>query len=116
MNSLDNRLMILCNSVAGTDTVSTSLSYWFWELSRRPDIMRKLQAEIDVAMPDAHTIPDISVLQKLPFLNAFVKEGERSYLCTASAFLIIKCRSTNLRRWSKLSRAGGPGFQEWCCG
>jgi len=37
--------------------------------------MRKLQAELDLAMPDARVIPDISVLQKLPYLNAFVKEG-----------------------------------------
>ena len=61
--------------IAAADTTSTSLSYWFWELSRRPDIMRRLQAELDIAIPDAHSIPDISVLQKLPYLNAFIKEG-----------------------------------------
>lgn len=51
------------------------MSYFFWELSRRPDIMAKLQAELDHAMPDSRVIPDISVLQKLPYLNAFIKEG-----------------------------------------
>jgi cytochrome P450 len=61
--------------IAGSDTSSTSLSYFLWELSRRSDIMKKLQAEIDDVMPDSQTIPDIAVLQRLPFLNAFIKEG-----------------------------------------
>ena len=61
--------------IAGSDTTNISLSYFFWELSRRADVVRKLQAELDQAMPDPHVIPDISVLQKLPYLNAFIKEG-----------------------------------------
>lgn len=44
-------------------------------MSRRPDIVEKLQAELDAAMPDSQVIPDISALQKLPYLNAFIKEG-----------------------------------------
>jgi hypothetical protein len=65
--------------VGGTDTLSTSLSYFFWELSRQPDIMKKLQAELDEAMVDPRVIPDISVLQRLPYLNAFIKEGKCLY-------------------------------------
>lgn len=61
--------------IAGSDTTSTSLSYFFWELSRRADIMKKLQSELDEAMPDAGVIPDISILQELPYLGAFIKEG-----------------------------------------
>jgi len=38
--------------------------------------MTSLQAELDQAMPDPRAIPDISVLQELPYLNAFVKEGQ----------------------------------------
>lgn len=41
--------------------------------------MKKLQAEIDVAIPEDHVIPDITVLQKLPYLNAFIKESESTY-------------------------------------
>ncbi|TFK33197.1 cytochrome P450 11B1 [Crucibulum laeve] len=65
--------------IAASDTTSASLSYFFWELSRRPDIMQKLQAELDDAMPDAKTLPDIAELQSLPYLNAFIKEGLRLY-------------------------------------
>ena len=68
--------MRILSRMAGTDTTSTSITYLFWELSRRPDIMKKLQAELDEAMTDSKVIPDISVLQKLPYLSAFVNEGE----------------------------------------
>ena len=51
------------------------LSYLCWELTRRPDIMRNLQAEMDQAMYERHVVPDFSTLCKLPYLNAFIKEG-----------------------------------------
>lgn len=46
-----------------------------WELSRRRDIMQRLQAEIDEIMHDCRAVPDASVLNRAPYLNAFVKEG-----------------------------------------
>lgn len=63
------------NRIAGTDTTSTTLSYLLWELSRRPDIMARLQAELDECMPDTQSIPGIQELQKLPYLTALIKEG-----------------------------------------
>ncbi|KAJ7700501.1 cytochrome P450 [Mycena rosella] len=65
--------------VAGTDTTSISLSYFLWELTRRQDILRKLQQEIDAVMPDPSAIPDIKVLNSMEYLNAFIKEGLRLY-------------------------------------
>jgi hypothetical protein len=62
-------------SIGGCDTSSTTLSYLCWELSRRADILGKLRAELDTVMSDCKTFPDISILQGLPYLNAFVKEG-----------------------------------------
>ena len=67
-------------SVAGCDTSSTTLSYLCWELSRRTDIAQKLQAELDSVMSDAKTIPDLSVLQNLPYLTAFIKEGTALFI------------------------------------
>ena len=61
--------------IAGVDTSSTTLSYLLWELSRRVDIAQRLQAELDEAMPDRAVIPDAITLTKLPYLNAFIKEG-----------------------------------------
>ncbi|KDQ63971.1 hypothetical protein JAAARDRAFT_165949 [Jaapia argillacea MUCL 33604] len=65
--------------IAGSDTTSITLSYIFWELSRRRDIAKKLQDELDEAMTDPRVIPEISVLQGLPYLNALIKEGFRLY-------------------------------------
>lgn len=56
------------------------MSYFLWELTRRQDIMNKLQGELDEAMPDSHVVPDLAVLQRLPYLNAFIKEGKASPL------------------------------------
>ncbi|KAJ7021163.1 cytochrome P450 [Mycena alexandri] len=65
--------------VAGTDTTSISLAYFFFELTRRHDILRKLQNEIDAVMPDPSAIPDIKILNSMEYLNAFIKEGLRLY-------------------------------------
>jgi cytochrome P450 len=62
-------------SVGACDTTSTTLSYLCWELSRRADIAGKLQAELDAVIHDCKIFPDISVLQDLPYLSAFVREG-----------------------------------------
>lgn len=69
------RVLTVIYRIAGADTTSVSLSYFFWELTRRADIMAKLRQELDVAMLDGNSIPDITTLNKLPYLNAFVKEG-----------------------------------------
>ncbi|KAI0940348.1 hypothetical protein AcV5_001482 [Taiwanofungus camphoratus] len=70
--------------IAGVDTSSITLSYLFWELSRRPDVAMRLRAEINEAMPDPRDIPDISTLYKLPYLDAFIKEGQRLYSAAPS--------------------------------
>ena len=83
--------------LAGSDTTSTSLSYFFWELSRRGDIMRKLRSEIDEAMPNTDIIPDIAVLQQLPYLNAFIKEGLCAHvLCLSQHWKLNVCRPSTL--------------------
>ncbi|KZP27234.1 hypothetical protein FIBSPDRAFT_854083 [Athelia psychrophila] len=61
---------VMAHMVAGSDTTIISLS-------RRPDTVAKLQAEPDPAMTDPLLIPHITVLQNLPYLNAFIIEGLR---------------------------------------
>ena len=65
--------------MAGTDTTSISITFFLWELTRRPDIVKKLRAELDDAMPDPKVLPDIAALNELPYLNAFLKEGMHHY-------------------------------------
>lgn len=78
-------------SVGACDTTSTTLSYLCWELSRRVDIAGKLQAELDAVIHDCKTFPDISILQDLPYLSAFVKEGlARFYISHLSCDRLFK--------------------------
>ncbi|KAJ6522459.1 cytochrome P450 [Mycena capillaripes] len=65
--------------IAGSETSSTTLSYLLWELCNSGDVSETLRAEIDVAMPDPREIPDLALLQELPYLNAFVQEGIVAY-------------------------------------
>ncbi|KAH9002282.1 cytochrome P450 [Lactarius hatsudake] len=65
--------------VGGCDTSSTTLSYLCWELTRRADVAKKLRAELDTVMPNRKAFPDITTLQNLPYLSAFIKEGLRLY-------------------------------------
>ena len=74
--ALTKSLCIYFFRMASTDTTSTMITYLFWELSRRPDMMKKLQAELDKAMSDSRVLSDIRVLHQLPYLNTFMKEGK----------------------------------------
>ncbi|KIM73902.1 hypothetical protein PILCRDRAFT_717573 [Piloderma croceum F 1598] len=84
MPDLDVISEAMGHMIAASDTTSISLSYFFWELSRRADIMKKLQSELDQEIPDSGIIPDNSVLQNLPYLNAFITEGLRVHGATPS--------------------------------
>ncbi|KAL5508728.1 hypothetical protein ACEPAG_4763 [Sanghuangporus baumii] len=86
MNMPDEDIVSECMAhlIAGTDTTSTTLSYLLWELGRRPDIMARLQAELDECMPDPKSMLDIQELQKLPYLTALIKEGLRVYSAAPS--------------------------------
>lgn len=65
--------------IAGTDTTSLTVSYLLWELSSRPDIAKKLQAELDEALPDPSCIPAMMLLDQLPYFNSVVNECLRVY-------------------------------------
>lgn len=59
------------------ETSSTTLTYMCYNLARWPKIMAKLREEIDPLMVGSdgrRHIPDISVVNKLPYLNAFYME------------------------------------------
>ncbi|KAG8958033.1 hypothetical protein FRC03_009533 [Tulasnella sp. 419] len=72
------------HTIAGVDTSSNVMSYALYLFGNRPDIVTKLRAELDPIMSKDEDgirrhLPDISVLNKLPYLNAFVKELLRIY-------------------------------------
>jgi benzoate 4-monooxygenase len=66
--------------VGGSDTTSSTMSNFVDLVSRRPDIQRKLQQELDSAFPgtmDPDWVAPDAVVGSLPFLNATLKEVMR---------------------------------------
>ncbi|KAL1730689.1 cytochrome P450 [Schizophyllum commune] len=65
----------LCR-IAGADTTAATLSFLCFTLTRRPDIVKRLRDELDGVADNGTDSRDISTLQKLPYLNVVLKEGE----------------------------------------
>jgi len=76
--------------VAGYDTTAILLSYLSYELSRNPEIQKKLQEEIDEAYEDSDgEIPDYSTIQNLPYLDMVVHETLRFHSPTGMNTRIV---------------------------
>ncbi|KAH8682000.1 cytochrome P450 [Xylariales sp. PMI_506] len=68
------RNQLLSIFLAGRDTTSSALTYLFYELARRPDIVLRIQQEIqDLGVAD----PSWEQLRNLAYLNWTVKEALR---------------------------------------
>ena len=81
-NEVDRLCLCVCVffcRIAGVDTSSTTLAYMFWELSRRRDVLARLQAELDDVMPDPCVVPDAATLGRCEYLGAFVKESASTH-------------------------------------
>jgi cytochrome P450 len=72
---------------AGYETTSTALAYATYELAKHPEILQKLQAEID-QLPlsndnssDEGTkqYPDYDIVAQMPYMDMFVSEVLRMY-------------------------------------
>lgn len=66
--------------LAGVDTVSNTLSWALYELSRHPEVQRALHSEITATLgPGSRAHPQATALSQLPLLKAVVKEVLRLY-------------------------------------
>ncbi|XP_060051006.1 25-hydroxyvitamin D-1 alpha hydroxylase, mitochondrial [Erinaceus europaeus] len=66
--------------LAGVDTVSNTLSWALYELSRHPEVQMALHSEITAALgPGSHAHLPATTLSQLPLLKAVVKEVLRLY-------------------------------------
>jgi cytochrome P450 len=63
---------------AGHDTTAATVSWMFMLLGQHPHVMRRLQHEIDAALPDRDATAD-DLLNGLPFLDQVIKETLRLY-------------------------------------
>lgn len=69
---------VMDHFIAGTETTSTTASYMFWTLSCRPEIMLRVQEEVD-GLIGLDEVPDIQLLARQPYLNAVIKEGGHTH-------------------------------------
>ncbi|KAK0384854.1 hypothetical protein NLU13_7332 [Sarocladium strictum] len=65
--------------IAGTDTTGITLGATMIHLARAPHALRKLQAELDSAVPNNVAIPSFDMIRNLPYLNAVINETQRHH-------------------------------------
>ncbi|KAF2228164.1 putative cytochrome P450 [Elsinoe ampelina] len=77
--------------IAGGETTAQSLTNLIFHLLANPINMRQVRAELDVVMPDPTILADWSVLERLPYLHASVKETLRiSSLITNRPQMVVR--------------------------
>jgi cytochrome P450 len=72
---------------AGYETTSTALAYATYVLARHPDVLQKLQAEIDQlplgnddrSEEETKKYPDYDIVAQIPYMDMFVSEVLRMY-------------------------------------
>lgn len=96
---------------ASDETLSITLTYAIWELSRRPDMQQRLRHECHALGPDVHAsstaaLPSASVVDALPLLHAVIMETLRVHPVVAGG----QARVTPHGKLSKLGKYEGiPG-------
>lgn len=63
--------------VAGTETVSWTLTVVAYHLLTQPAILQKVTAEVRSVIGESGDVPDWTALEKLPYLGAVIHEGLR---------------------------------------
>ncbi|OKL62073.1 hypothetical protein UA08_02953 [Talaromyces atroroseus] len=81
-NIIDRRELVIVaftQLIAGSDTTSNSLSSIVYYVSKASQVMKKLQEELDAAIPDDVLVPTHDMVRNLPYLNSVIKEALRHY-------------------------------------
>jgi cytochrome P450 len=68
---------------AGSETTASTVNAIIFFLAKHPDILRKLQDEIDTAVPDGEQMSHTHLVRK-PYLDGCLNEGLRLYPAVAS--------------------------------
>ncbi|KAF1951847.1 cytochrome P450 [Byssothecium circinans] len=67
----------LTQLIAGSDTTSNTSCAILYHCLRNPEVVRKLQKELDDALPDIDAVPQNAQVKDLPYLDAVIKETMR---------------------------------------
>lgn len=61
----------------GVESVADTAVYAIVFVGQGKEVSRRLREELVQAWPDPHMVPDLTELEKLPFLTAVIKESQR---------------------------------------
>lgn len=67
----------LTQLIAGSDTTSNTSCALLYHCLTHPNVVKKLQAELDQALPDIDAVPTFASVKDLPYLDAVIKETMR---------------------------------------
>jgi cytochrome P450 len=98
---IDNKQLrddLMTMLIAGHETTAAVLTWALFELTRNPDTLKKVQAEIDEVVGDR--IPTMADIRNLKYVRLVVAETLRMY--PEPPLLIRRCRNDN-----KLPKGGG---------
>lgn len=83
---------------AGHETSATALTWWCGLMARHPEVAERIHAEVDAALQG--TDPSPESLQKLPWLQASLKEALRLYPPAAILFTRRAQRDIKVGPWT----------------
>lgn len=75
---------------AGADTVGNAMMVASFFLGKKPSLQKRLKAELEQAWPDLdQDPPSLSELEKLPYLNAVIRESLRLSMGVVAGLLRV---------------------------
>ncbi|KAI0975889.1 cytochrome P450 [Xylaria arbuscula] len=84
---------------AGGETGSRLLAHTIFHLLDNPEIMKKVLAEIEGAIDSSGQIPDVKVLETLPWFTASVRESLRLRAATTSRLPLVLNQDLQYKEW-----------------
>lgn len=67
----------LTQLIAGSDTTSNTSCAILFHCLKHPQVVKKLQAELDAAIPNSQDVPNFDQVRDLPYLDMVIKETMR---------------------------------------
>ena len=71
---------------AGIETTKSTLSLASFHILDNPAVLRRLQRELEIGIPDVSKPPALEDLEKIPYLNAVILEGTSLCVCEQILF------------------------------
>ncbi|PTB65475.1 cytochrome P450 [Trichoderma citrinoviride] len=84
---------------AGSDTISRLLSHTIYHLLDNPELLDKVRKEILDAAGDCKDLPDVKVLETLPWLAASVRESLRLRAAVTSRLPLVSRKDLVYENW-----------------